>query len=240
VKAQIRKGLTFANVISMIALFVALGGGAYAAVKLKANQVKSKNIAPNAVQGIDANEASFGPVPRASQADNAATAGRAATAGDADTVEGIPLSGLQEGNGFDDAIAGFVDEGDTAGHIVFEGAIGLTCEAIPELIYDDFGPDGFDTDIWVNGAHQIVPDGANGTPVALAAGSDTAKVVVWGSTVADVTASIEFEGGGPDECAAAFSSQENLATGAARSGSAPKEPRRAGLPDGWVAPSPGR
>jgi hypothetical protein len=40
-------------VISLLALFVALGGGAYAAVALKKNSVKAKQIAPNAVKASE-------------------------------------------------------------------------------------------------------------------------------------------------------------------------------------------
>jgi hypothetical protein len=105
----------------VIALFIALGGGAYAAVKLKTNQVKSKHIAPDAVQGIDANESSFGQVPSASQANTAGTAQNAAT------LEGLTPNDLlgQGGNGFDDAVAGFLDSGQTGGLIVFEGGVGV-------------------------------------------------------------------------------------------------------------------
>lgn len=41
--------LSVANVLSCIALFVALGGAAYAAVKIPVNGVKARNIAPQAV-----------------------------------------------------------------------------------------------------------------------------------------------------------------------------------------------
>jgi hypothetical protein len=44
-----RNHLSFANVISVIALFVALGGASYAAVSLPKNSVKAKQIAKNAV-----------------------------------------------------------------------------------------------------------------------------------------------------------------------------------------------
>ena len=47
--ARIRARLTYANVMATLALFVALGGGAYAAVKLPANSVGSKQLKPNAV-----------------------------------------------------------------------------------------------------------------------------------------------------------------------------------------------
>jgi hypothetical protein len=45
----LKKHLSVANVLSVSALFIALGGSAYAAVKLKPNQVKTVNIAKEAV-----------------------------------------------------------------------------------------------------------------------------------------------------------------------------------------------
>ena len=45
----LKRHLTAANVLSCMALFIALGGTAYAAVKLKPNQVKAVNIARQAV-----------------------------------------------------------------------------------------------------------------------------------------------------------------------------------------------
>jgi hypothetical protein len=45
----LKRHLTVANVLSITALFVALGGTAFAAVKLKPNQVKAVNIARQAV-----------------------------------------------------------------------------------------------------------------------------------------------------------------------------------------------
>ncbi len=41
---RLRSRLTYANVVATIALFVALGGGAYAVLKLPKNSVKSKQI----------------------------------------------------------------------------------------------------------------------------------------------------------------------------------------------------
>jgi hypothetical protein len=46
---SVRKGLTYANVMSTIAVFVALGGGAYAATQLPRNSVGTKQIRANAV-----------------------------------------------------------------------------------------------------------------------------------------------------------------------------------------------
>ena len=45
----LKKHLSVANVLSVSALFIALGGSAYAAVKLKPSQVKTVNIAKEAV-----------------------------------------------------------------------------------------------------------------------------------------------------------------------------------------------
>ncbi|MCB0874908.1 MAG: hypothetical protein R2718_03630 [Solirubrobacterales bacterium] len=49
-----RPRLTYANVVATLALVLALGGGTvYAAIKLGKNDVKSRNIAPGAVQNSD-------------------------------------------------------------------------------------------------------------------------------------------------------------------------------------------
>jgi hypothetical protein len=68
--------LSYANVMATIAVFIALGGGAYAlnlgrnAVKTRniaPNAVKSKKIAPDAVRGSDVRESSLGTVPDAAK-----------------------------------------------------------------------------------------------------------------------------------------------------------------------------
>ena len=43
--ACIRRQLTYANVMATVAVFLALGGGAYAAIKLPKNSVKAKQFA---------------------------------------------------------------------------------------------------------------------------------------------------------------------------------------------------
>ena len=50
---RVRTRLSFANVISAVALFVALGGGAYAAFTLPKNSVSSKNIVNGQVKRRD-------------------------------------------------------------------------------------------------------------------------------------------------------------------------------------------
>jgi hypothetical protein len=100
---QIRKRLTYANVMSSIAVFLVLGGGAaYAAKKIGANELKSNSvktgkivkeavttsklknssvttakIAKDAVTGEKANESTFSQVPSAASATNAANAANA-------------------------------------------------------------------------------------------------------------------------------------------------------------------
>jgi hypothetical protein len=87
---RIRPQLTYANVMSTLAVFLLLaGGGAYAAGKLKKNSVKSKHIASEAVTGDDASEATFGKVPSAGTADYAGTAG---------TANSVPASAIGPGN----------------------------------------------------------------------------------------------------------------------------------------------
>ncbi|MBK5220813.1 MAG: hypothetical protein JJE35_13705 [Thermoleophilia bacterium] len=87
---QIRKRLTYANVMSSLAVFLILGGAtAFAATKIGSNEIKADailtgkikkeavttaKIRKNAVTGAKANEASFGQVPSAAFALNAETA----------------------------------------------------------------------------------------------------------------------------------------------------------------------
>jgi len=56
---QIRSHLTYANVIATLALFLALGGGAYAAVKLPANSVGTKQIKDKSVTSKKLNPATI-------------------------------------------------------------------------------------------------------------------------------------------------------------------------------------
>jgi hypothetical protein len=243
--SRLRRHLTFANVVSVLALFIALGGGSYAAVKLKNNQVKSKHIAPDAVQGADANESSFGPVPRADQADSANTA---ATAANATTLDGLTPDDLlgQGGNGFDDAIAGFIDTGTTGGIEVFEGAVGVACSATPQLVYFDLGPDPADTDLWVDGVHADVADEGFAGPFNFSGGQGTKQVHIWGGggTVAHLVVSAFFDSApSPDECRLALTSQENLDIGASSASASARARRdldRGALPGGWVSPRPER
>jgi hypothetical protein len=86
-KFRIRPRLSYANVTATIALFVALGGSAYAATQLPRNSVGSKQIRRNAVTGAkvrdqsltgsDISLSTLGKVPSAAHADSAPPSGPA-------------------------------------------------------------------------------------------------------------------------------------------------------------------
>ncbi len=78
---KLRQHLTYANVVATIAMFLALGGAAYAA--LGKNTVGSRQVKPNSLKGVDIRESSLGKVPKAANADNAANAANAQTAANA-------------------------------------------------------------------------------------------------------------------------------------------------------------
>ncbi len=84
--SKLKERLTYANVMSTIAVFLALSGGIAIGAALKRNSVKSKHIAPEAVQGVDVSEASLSQVP---------SAANAASAANADTLDGIDSAAFQ-------------------------------------------------------------------------------------------------------------------------------------------------
>lgn len=103
---RIRSKLTYANIVATLALFIALGGVSYAAVKLPKNSVGEKQIKKNAVtskkikknavtgdkikpgtiKGTDISLASLGQVPSAA---NAVNANRAASAASSDQTVAV-------------------------------------------------------------------------------------------------------------------------------------------------------
>lgn len=77
--------LNYANVMATIAVFIALGGSAYAASKINGKAIKVKSIPgnrlkPNTVTGAQVNESTLAQVPSAVQANMATTATSAANA----------------------------------------------------------------------------------------------------------------------------------------------------------------
>jgi hypothetical protein len=94
-------------VISMIALFAALGGTSYAAAKITGKEIakktikggnvatktlSAKKIKLDTLTGDQINESLLGPVPNADHATAADTATNAAKAADADTLDGLDSS----------------------------------------------------------------------------------------------------------------------------------------------------
>ena len=92
---SIRRHLTFANAMASIAVFIALGGGAYAAVhvngkniktgsiagkKLKNHTIAGKKLKNNTLGGKQINEGKLATVPKAKQAQSAGSATTAASA----------------------------------------------------------------------------------------------------------------------------------------------------------------
>ena len=71
---KLRKRLTYANVMSTVAVFVALGGSSYAAFTINGSSIKNRSIAgtklrENTLTGIHIRESRLARVPRARNAD---------------------------------------------------------------------------------------------------------------------------------------------------------------------------
>jgi hypothetical protein len=231
-RAAVRERLTFSNVISVIALFIALGGvGAYAADKLGSkdiakNAIKSKHIKADAATGADVDERSLGPVPRATRANSADFAD---AAGDAETLEGFFPDEFQFGNGFDVGLAGAIDNGEEGAYLAFDGDVVIGCDdTTPIIRWDDVPGDDFVSDVWINGTHETVDDGDSSAETALGT-DDTATVQAWGGadSVSLIHVSVSYLPPADDVCLVAFNAQENfnVAGAAAASGAAAKGAR---------------
>ena len=104
---KLRRRLTFANVMSVIAVFIALGGAGYAASNLPKNSVGTKQLKKNAVTGDkvkngslggpDVDASTLGQVPSAI---HAVSAGTADSAGNANTVGGLSSSAFAPSSRF--------------------------------------------------------------------------------------------------------------------------------------------
>jgi hypothetical protein len=72
---SLRSRLTYANVMSTLAVFIALGGSSYAAVKISGKDLKHRSvpgtkIKRNSLTGVEIRESKLGRVPRAASADS--------------------------------------------------------------------------------------------------------------------------------------------------------------------------
>ena len=105
-RALINKRPSVASVLSIIALFAALGGTSYAAATISGKQVKNgsltgADIKNNSVGGADVKESKLGQVPsaakatQATNADQATQAQKATTADSANTVPDNSITGAK-------------------------------------------------------------------------------------------------------------------------------------------------
>ncbi|MEA2410894.1 MAG: hypothetical protein QOC77_1455 [Thermoleophilaceae bacterium] len=96
---RFRPRLSYANVVATLALVLAVGGTSYAAVQLNGKNLKNRSVAgkklkKNTLTGTEIKESKLGTVPRATQADNAATADTASTAaGATSAANAVKLGG---------------------------------------------------------------------------------------------------------------------------------------------------
>jgi hypothetical protein len=96
---RVRTRLSYANVMATVAVFLALGGGAYAATQLKKNSVGTQQLKNSSVtgekvkdgslSGADINSSTLAQVPSASRAGSAETATQATNSG---ALQGHPAS----------------------------------------------------------------------------------------------------------------------------------------------------
>jgi hypothetical protein len=89
--ARFRARLTYSNVVATLALFIALGGSAYAVGEITTRDVKNRSLKGgdlrlNTLTGKEIRESKLGRVPRALNATNAATADISKSAGTATTA----------------------------------------------------------------------------------------------------------------------------------------------------------
>ncbi|HET8566886.1 MAG TPA: hypothetical protein VFL77_10485 [Solirubrobacterales bacterium] len=112
---QIRKRLTYANVMSSIAVFLVIGGAtAFAALgkntvgskQLKKNAVTTAKIKNGAVTGAKVNVSGFPKVPSATNADNATNAGHATSADSAKAADSAKSASFASHAGDADTVAG--------------------------------------------------------------------------------------------------------------------------------------
>lgn len=71
---RLRPHLSYANVMATVAVFITLGGGAYAASQIDGNKLKNRSVAgtkirKNTLGGTEIKESRLGKVPRAANAD---------------------------------------------------------------------------------------------------------------------------------------------------------------------------
>jgi hypothetical protein len=140
--ARLQSRMTYANVVATLALFVALGGSAYAVATITSGDVKNrslrgKDLKRNTLTGKEVKESSLGRVKTASNALASITAQTAALAQSADlaknsdAVGGVGIAGLEKSSRIQFARAtGSPASPESEGTVLEWDALGVTV-AVP-------------------------------------------------------------------------------------------------------------
>ncbi len=205
----IRRRLSFANVASALALFIAIGGGTAFGLAghntvtsddIVAGNVRTADIAKNAVT--------------ASKINNAASGSDAVNADKLDGVSGENYQlgdGINRGDGFIEIPNG---QGLTTAVNLSGGHLSFTCGATTSTLsyIDDASSPTFTTDLWLgegNNTHSTVADGGSKTNLIPPAQDDgTVRFQVFAEAVDNVTFSWLYDSGS-DQCTIASSVQTN-------------------------------
>ena len=168
----IRSRLSFANVISVIALFVALGGASYAAVTLPKNSVGAKQIKKRAVRGKHINKNA---VTAAKIQDNSISGSKIADG----SVFGVDLA--------DNSIGSTKLTSDSVGaNQIASGGVGSDEVADGSLTESDLQAGLLDIPVSVQFT-QAGADLANGAEVSIDAQCLEGQTAIGGGTRGDVT-----------------------------------------------------
>jgi hypothetical protein len=238
-RGRVRRHLSFANVASATALFLAIGGGTTAiALKgrntvdsgdIKRGAVHTSDLHRNAVTGPKVNESTLAQVPEAENAD---------------LLDNLDSSFFQAGNGIDGAIAGAIDDdGLGYGEVDLGSAtIRIGCAEPPTTVaiavYDDAGgvqpsPEA-PTDVWIAGSHAALDsDGDLFSQPGIDPEQSTTTVEIWSAddvvTRADVNLAWDAAN---DRCTVAIPLTQNLPGNGASSSAASKRGDRPPAPAG--------
>jgi len=244
-KSRVQQHLSFANVASALALFLAITGGTTAIAlsgknsvdsgDIKNGNVRTRDLAGNAVTGKKVRELTLGIVPDAIHAENA------------DKLGGLPDTNYQLGNGVDLAIAGTIDDDDVDPAETDLGSerLLIDCNAPPGQtalsVEDEAGgvtpTSAAPHDVWFDGDHQeITTSGGSTTPVDVDSEDSSTSLQIWSAddVVTDARINFTYDEGG-DQCVVAILITQNLnlvgtASASARAGAARlSEPRTFGI-----------
>ena len=203
-RSRIRRHLTFANVASALALFLAIGGGTTAIAlqgknrvdsgDIRNSAVKTRDLANNAATGAKVNESTLTIVPNANE------------------LDGFSSEAFQLGNGISFAFIAALENGDDEAVVnLVDSTVNLACDSTPTVKVQDVTDAATPTDAWVDGQHErLDTDGEEGTGQELAMDTDTALVQTWGARdlQGDLRASFFYDAAAnPDLCIFAIEGQ---------------------------------